>query len=423
MKGFNFIFYLIVFFGFVLPSNSEFYFSLLGVEFEIRELAFIFLPLVNLFCWSENRVFIKDSRLRLLVFCFVAIVVITEFSKHLYLNQGLGNSVKTIRIGLPLISSLLLLYSGIRADIKKVWRALLLAISISALLTLLTPFVYLPIYPLIEGGNVLERMQGRLMNANTAFVFISITLLYGNSDTWFTKDWLSGFTSFMCILILILSFNRTFLGIFILVIIYLTFSHLTYYRILKFFSVGVLLFGIVLGSYKSSEIIQSQVDRRILALLYGTKLLKTDVIKNNRDVIFEGVSERIREGYWVFGLSYDRPIFTRNRQLSTFTDFQSLHMSLTDTTCINVLLRYGVIPFSLLSLIMIRLVKTSRSRSFRLVFFMLIVASINIDTLLKQNSIFFLVIFYFSVISERYFNTNTIEGGKCFCLKSEMNKI
>ena len=52
---FNRIFYVILFIGFFLPTNSNFYLPLPGVLLSINEFAFILLPIINLFCYSQEQ--------------------------------------------------------------------------------------------------------------------------------------------------------------------------------------------------------------------------------------------------------------------------------------------------------------------------------------------------------------------------------
>ena len=72
-----FLFFL--FLGFALPSA---YIIPLGFALEYRELALIFLPIINSFIQSENRVFynpIGFKRVKKTIYAFIVVVLITEF--------------------------------------------------------------------------------------------------------------------------------------------------------------------------------------------------------------------------------------------------------------------------------------------------------------------------------------------------------
>lgn len=365
------------------------------MQLQIRELAFLLLPVVNLFCWSNNGVWIADRKLKNLIAWFLIIIVFTELFKHLYYDEGLGNAVKTIRIGLPLFSTLLLVYTGIRPDIEKVWRTLLWAISISAVLTLITPFVYLPIYPSIEGENISEAVQGRLMNSNSSFGIIGIYLLYKDKDRWYNKGWLPKLTSLLSIAVLILSFNRTYLALLVLAFIYLSFTEFSLRKTFKIISIPIVALGIFWAAYNYSEVIQRQVDNRIFDIILGTTQLSESVYENNREVIFNGVGDRIKEGYWMFGLSHDSPIFTWYRDSSMYSDFGYFVMTTTDTSVINILLRFGIFPLIIFLIILYRMFKKRSSGIYYYTLIIFLLASLNVDSILRHNSILFLSIIFF----------------------------
>lgn len=367
------------------------------MQLQIRELAFLLLPVVNLFCWSNNWVLVADRKLKALIAWFLIIIVFTELFKHLYYDEGVGKAIKTIRIGLPLFSSLLLVYTGIRADIKKVWRTLLWAISISAVFTLITPFVYLPIYPSIEGENILEAVQGRLMNSNGSFGFIGIYLLYKDKDRWYNKGRLPMLTSLFSIVVMILSFNRTYLALLALAFIYLSFTEFSFRKAFKIISIPIVALGIFWAAYNYSEVIQRQVDKRIFDIVIGKTELSESFYENNREVIFDGVADRIKEGYWAFGLSYDKPIFTWYRDSRMYSDSGYFDMTTTDTSFFNILLRYGLIPFIFFLSIMYRIFKTATLGIYHFSFLIFLVASLNLDALVRHNSIMFLLIIVFIV--------------------------
>lgn len=388
MKQFNYIFYLVLFLGFFLPSNSNFYISFAGIEFQVREIAFLLLPVINLFCYSNNRVKIADKKLQYLILFLIATVVVTEVLKHLYYGGGLGAAFKTIRIGLPLFSCLVILFFGIRANIEKVWRTLLWAIAVSAVLTLMTPFVYLPIYPVIEGENIIEATAGRFINSNASFGIVGIYLLYKDQDRWYNQGLLPKITAILGIIILIMSFNRTYLALLALAFVYLTFSEFSYKKAFKYISIPCIAMGIFWGAYNYSDVIQRQIDKRIINIVLGQTDLVESVYVNNRDNIYVGIVEKFEEGDWLVGLPYSEKIFYSYRPDGIYG------ASKTDISLINVLLRYGIIPFILLMLIFYGLYN-SEVPFIKFTFLFFLIASLNIDSLLAHNSILFLTFVLF----------------------------
>lgn len=389
MKLFNFLFYIVLFLGFALPSNSSFFIKLPGISLQIRELAFLLLPILNILGKSSNSVTAGNIKLRRYIFLFFIFILITEFFKAQYYFQGIGSFFKTLRIGLPLFSSFILVSSGIRVNIVKVWDTLLWAISISTIIAIISLFIPLPIYPTIDDADYLVSTGGRLMNANAPFGIIGLYLLYKDKDKWFNKGLTVKLASILSIIALILTFNRTYLALAVLATIYLTFSTFSFRNAFKYLAIPMVLVVVFYWSYNSFEIIQKQIDRRILSIILGETSMFQSVFENNREVIFDGIILRIKEGYWLFGLPLNIPIFTWFRPLGAFP------MSTTDTTLVNVLLRYGIVPFILFLSILRRLILKNKSNFFLYTMTFYFVASINMDAMMRHNSILFLIIIYF----------------------------
>lgn len=387
---FNYLFYVILFLGFFLPSNTRFHISLIGIEFQIREIAFILLPIINLLCHSYNRVKISDRKLQYYIVTFILVIIVTEVLKHLYYSEGLGSAFKSIRIGLPLFSCLILLYHGIRANIERTWSVLLWAISTSAVLTLVSPILYLPIYPTLEGDDFIQATSGRFMNANASFGIVGIYLLYRDYDRWYNSGLLPKITAILSIVVLTMTFNRTYLAILCLALIYLTFSSFSIKHTLKYVSIPLIAIGAFYFTYTHSDIVQHQVDNRIMSIVYGHTDFVASVYEDNRDAIYEGIIDNVQQGYWSFGLPYSQKIFYLNR-------FDGVYgASKTDISFINILLRYGVIPLILLFMIYGTMYMRG-SPLFRYTLTIYIIVSLNIDSLLAHNSVLFLTIVLFVV--------------------------
>jgi hypothetical protein len=353
----------------------------------VREIAFLLLPVINILCRSRNQVKVADKKLQYLILFFIGTVFVSELLKHLYFGEGLGSAFKTTRIGLPLFSSLLLVNTGIRADIEIVWRTLLWAISASAILTLLSPFVDLPIYPTIEGEDLLEAAGGRLYNSNSSFGMIGLYLLYKDHDRWYNQGYLSKLAAILSIVVLILSFNRTYLALLLLAFVYLSFSEFSLKKALTYVSLPLIAIAVFFGAYNYSEVIQRQIDRRIVNIVVGQKDLGESVFKDNRDRIYWAVIEKFSDNKWIYGLSSTEPIFMK------YKNGERLKMSTTDTSLVNVILRYGILSGFLFLIIIYRIIMCGDDMVYfaGLSFF---IASLNIDSLLVHNSIFFLGVIY-----------------------------
>lgn len=385
----NFIFYILLFIGFFLPTNSNMYIPLPGVLLKVNELAFLLLPIVNLFCTSKNIRYKLDRKVFKYIILYLFIVFITEFLfKPIVFNQSFGDSFKAFRLGLPLYSSLLLLLFGIKADIRIVWKVLLYAIGCSVILSLLSLYISLPIYYNMEDEDILAVFQGRIMNSNAAFGIIGLYLLFTDKNKWYNRGKLVKYVSILSIIALLLAFNRTYLALLVLEFIYLsykTFSLRTFYKILLY---PLLFMGITFFAYNSFDAVQRQIDKRILSIVYSETTIAESTIEDNRDFIYEGIENRFKEGYWIIGLPYDVPIF--EGYSARRGDYKA---SKTDVSFVNIILRYGALPFVFFIFLLLRLNKMKYVPFIILLVYVL--ASLNLDALFNHNSIFFLIILSF----------------------------
>ena len=89
------------------------------------------------------------------------------------------------------------------------------------------------------------------------------------------------------------------------------------------------------------------------------------------------------ENYWVVGMPMNEPIFI-------WTIKDDLQMNLTDTSIVNILLRYGIIPLMLMGLIYYRILKDNNTPLFQYSFFVFLLVSWNVDSLFYHNSVYFL---------------------------------
>lgn len=391
----NIVFYLLLFIGFFLPTNTNMYIPLSGILLKVNELAFLLLPLVNLFCTSNYKRFKIGKKLSNPILLYLVLVLITEFVfKPLFLGQSFGGSFKTFRIGLPLFSSLFLLYSGIRANVKIVWKVLLVAVGISVLLSILSIFINLPIYYEMEGENVLAMFKGRVINSNASFGVIGLYLLFKDKDQWYNQGRLVKIVSVLSVIALIISFNRTYLALLVLEFLYLalkTFSRRTFTKALLY---PIIFFGIAFYSYNNFDIVQRQIDKRILSIVFQETSLAESTINDNRDQIYEGIERRIDEGYWVIGLPYNSEIFKMYKLAGG-----EYRARKTDISIVNILLRYGFLPLLFFLGLLYRIQKKKYVPFIILAIYVL--ASLNTDALFGQNSILFLILFAYLFLNEK----------------------
>ena len=397
---FNRLFYITLFLGFFLPNNSQFYLPLPGVLLQINQLAFILLPIINLFCYSKHNVIIKNTRIkRNIVLLFIVLVFTEVVVKNMYYGQSIGGAFKSIRLGFALFSSLILIFQGIRADIRIVWKTLLMAISASTLISFLSLVIDLPIYHGLESGaNILEETHGRVGTANNTFGIIGLYLLIEDKNKWYNQGKLVKITAVLSLISLLLGFNRTYLALLFLEGLYLTRKNISVKKVMKVLFIASMFLGMAFYVYNTNDIIRYQVDNRIMSIVLGEKALKESAISNNRDHIYDNIEERIKENHWVIGLPYKKPVFGYYKE----NEYRSYPK--TDISFINILLRYGLlvllIYFSILHLMY-------RKKYFiPIIFWVYFLASFNIDSLFNQNSVFFLFLFSFILLSNNNSNNN-----------------
>ncbi|WP_425236740.1 hypothetical protein [Ulvibacterium sp.] len=390
---FNRLFYLVLFLGFFLPSNSTFYLPLPGVQLRINEFAFFVLPVINLFCYSPSGAIFKNSSLKRNIILLIIVVVFTEVvvKKFMY-GQSLGDAIKAIRVGLPLFSSLVLITQGIRADITIVWKTILLAVSASVLIAILSVFVSLPIYPNFDdGADILRQQGGRLGNANFHFGLIGMYLLIQESDKWYSQGKLVKITAILSVFAIILSFNRTLLALMSLEAAYLLWNKFDFKKIMRIASYGVLALAVFFGAYANNQTMRNQIDKRIFSILEGQQSITESTVDGNREVIYNAVEEKLTAGYYLMGLPYKTPIFTWIARWS-FQDDR--HMTVTDTSIFTIILRYGIIPLLLISIILKQLYSLSNNLFFKTILILILIGSLNLDLLLRLNTTLFLALIF-----------------------------
>ncbi|WP_299534715.1 hypothetical protein [Ulvibacterium sp.] len=292
-----------------------------------------------------------------------------------------------------MFSSLILITQGIRADIRIVWNTLLFAISASVIISVLSLVINLPIYYEMESGaDVLTETRGRLGNANFFFGLIGMYLLIQDRNNWYSKGKLVKITAILSIFALILTFNRTFLALLFLETIFLLWVKFDAKKFRKIVSYGILVLLIFFGAYSTNETMRNQMDKRIFSILLGEQSIAEETIEDNRDIIYSAVIEKVTSGYYVVGLPFKTPIFTWPPRWSTDVERD---IRVTDTSAFTILLRYGIIPLLLSLLILKQLYSFSNNLFFRTILILYLIASLNLDIILRLNSILFIALIFF----------------------------
>lgn len=405
MKFTNGIFYLVLLIGFILPSNSTFYIPIAGALISCKEMAFLLLPIINPFCASKNNFTLKDNRLKNYILFFLGAVLLAEILKVILYNQPLPDIVKSLRNGLPLFSSLIVLFQGIRANIEKVWRTILWAVSLSVIISIFSLFVSLPIYYDVSSHeSVLAYNNGRIVNSNAAFGLIGMYILFQYRTKWYTKGKLVFFASILSITALVLTFNRTLLALLFVLFCYQLLKDFRFKRLRKAIFSGTIVLFVFWCAYASSPLIHRQVDKRFFMITGGETTIVDQTIEGNRDFMYEGAVDKIKKGYWAFGIPYALPIFYK---YDTKKD-KIVPLTKMDVSLINLLIRNGILALVLFLIIYNRLRKKKYLPPG--VWFVFLLSSLNIDTLYNLNAVFFLIIFMLVFSSDRSLEpTATIE--------------
>jgi hypothetical protein len=398
MKAFNYLFVCFLFLCFFLPSNSTFILPIGGISIPINELGFLILPLFNLFSKNENSAnCIAPIKIRTIITIYIGYIVVNEFVfKFLIYGQSFFEAFKSIRIGIPFLSSVFILLVGLRVNLETVWRTLLYAIGASVIISFISLFVNLPIYT-YEGNSFLEASLGRIANYNSSFGIIGICLLLSDKKEWYNKGRLVYCVSILSILSLIVTFNRTYIAaLFGIYLYFMVKQGKISFKQIIIYPICVFIFSFWI--YNTFDIIARQIDNRILSVITMQDSLAKKTIDGNRDMIYEGMIEKINEGNWFFGLPAYEPIYIRK---SVFED-EFVPMFITDTSFANVLLRYGIIALLLMLFCFISLRKSNKNRIYLVVYCVLLLSSFNIDSLFRHNSIFFLIILYIITKAQFY---------------------
>jgi hypothetical protein len=386
MKIFNYLFLITLFLGFFLPNNSSYNIDIGGFDLQIRELGFFLLPFFNYLSINQNKYTLNNKKLKIYIYILLIIITLTEFFKMLYYGYSLYGFVSSISFGLPLFSSLILVFQQVRTNLKLVWQTLLFALSVSFLFSITSIFINLPIYQNLEGENYLEVVRGRIINSNASFGIIGLFLLLSSNKEWYNKELIVKITSLLSIIGLLLTFNRTYLLLAIFAVLFLIFKRTGKRVFIKVIFTIFVLSLVFNFAYKNFDVVKSQIDRRIISIINRETTIYESAFDNNRNYIINATINKIKDGYWAFGLPHDAIIVNYWHRNTT--------ARLTDTSIINILLRYGIIPLFLVIITFYQMLKINKDKNFYFLFFIFLIASINVDSIMRHNSILFLIIFF-----------------------------
>ena len=381
---FNNIFYALVFLGFFFPTNNSYYLPIGGALIKFNELALLLLPFINELCRSSFSFKLRDNQLRMRVIVLVFIIVVSDvILKYFVYRQSVGDGIKSLRLALPMLVGLFLLFRGIRVNVKTLYNVFIYSLLVSFILSLVAFFYPHPVfYYGIDSAEMGDIQKARLSNSNFGFGLIGAYLLFRDRGKWYNNRKVYTITYALSVLILVMSFNRTYLALLMLEFFLLNIKNISLSRIIKVTFIGSLVFLAIFSLYSTNALVKRQIDVRILDIIFEDKSLQENVIENNRDAIYDGIKKRLNESYWIIGLDYRTEIFNHTRHGTI------MGASKTDISFVNILLRYGVIPL-IMYLLILRKIMVKRYFP-KLVLGLLIVSSLNIDSLMNHNIVFFL---------------------------------
>lgn len=382
---FNYAFYILFFIGFFFPTNNSYYIPLGGALIKLNELSLVLLPIINEFCHSKQAFKIRDKQLRLRAILLVLIIVFTDLVvKNLVYNQPIGDGVKSIRLALPMLVGVWILFRGLNVNIKTLYNVLIYTLFISFVLSLIAFFYPHPIFYYgidASSGDMEDFQRGRLSNSNFGFGLIGAYFLFRDKGKWYNNRNIHTATYILSVLIIVMSFNRTYLALLLLEFFLLTVGKISVSKIFRVTLLGITVVLAVFALYNTNSLVKRQLDKRILDIVFEDRSLKENVIENNRDVIYDGIRKRLKEGYWIIGLDFKTEIFNHSRH-GVLTGATK-----TDISFINILLRFGI--FALLMYVGLLYLIIRKGYMNRIILVAIVLASLNIDSLMNHNIAFF----------------------------------
>lgn len=401
------------FFGFLLalaflpPDYRLLYFpSVGGVILSAREVCFLALPVVYYVFYPDRKIHVVGLDIRKLIFAFLGVIVLAELLKMGFYRQSVFDMAKSIRVGIPLFSGLLILVQGVKINPRWCIGLFLGIVAFSLLLTPLLVLFGIELgYRDLGHGEIdfdLAR-QGRWYNQNYGLAFIGVAaLLLGGLWKGVDRDdrriyYLSLSASVLAVGVAILTFNRTFLAGIIMVAVFCMIRYFRATMTLKFVLIGFLTVSPAVILYQTNEEVQRQVEKRILNIVADgeSDALLESVYHENRDVLYSHYGRTLQQ-YWMVGLPGYSYVSESARGMNTKSDI-SLY---------NIWIKHGIGALVLFLIICVKVFLSFRRRLGQIeednlgsgLLRTVVVAmpfyfltSLNIDALVGHNSGFFIL--------------------------------
>lgn len=423
-NGYLFIFLMWIAFLSPVPYWSAFPF-IIGTT-NLSELAIIAMPFVYAL-YPRNKAIPSRTKYRFLrkvILLFVVFSIFINILQFLTYGGSIIDYVRANRHLIPLFVALTLIYLGPRIKPKLLLANLFLCLSVSFIISMIYFFADLDFTPFYATNLDEEAYEvfrgGRLGNINAGFSYLAVGVLAGVNLK--KKDlhsvylyWLSVFVCLLSIVMLFLQFSRTGIGIILLFILFLN---------IRFFSVRISIITILTlitavyvlyNAYNYSEVVQRQVESRIISALQGQDELLDSVYFNNRDILYEDYWKAGKK-YFLIGVPPTVPITLK------YDKGELKAVNLSDISLVTVFLRLGLVTsliyFSifvlfykyLLNIDASKILPWSRVMHFALLysFPFIVLASFNVDILARHYSILFVALFFLAMCFSKPVNDNKV---------------
>lgn len=402
-KGYLFGFLLALAF---LPPDYRFLYlpSFGGIIFSAKEISLMALPVVYYFFYPDRKLHVISPGLRQLIFLFFGAIVLAEFLKMGFYRQSVGDIAKSVRVGIPLFSGLLILVQGVKLNPKWCVSVFLSILALSMLLTPIMPFLGLDgVYRDLGDAEIeLEVLKrGRIFNQNFPFALIGVAALFvcrkwGAGDRAERRLYhLVVALSCLSVLVAVLSFNRTFLAGMALVGVICSIRYFQASRLVKGGLIVLIAIGPALAFYNTSEEVQRQVDTRILEVLEDRDVFLERIYYQNRAQMYEYYWGDLKQ-FWSLGLpGYRHPWVTSEGTSSK-----------TDISLYNIWIKYGLGALVVFVVFWAKFYRSARNwlgriqsdsiaggllRAVVVAFPVYLLASLNMDVLVHHNAGFYIL--------------------------------
>lgn len=405
MNIFKYLFYFIFIFIFIVPDKSAVIIDLFGIgKFNVFQFCALFMPFF--YALSPKYAINTPTKLKKIILVFLFFFIVTAFFKSLYFSNGLTDFFKDYRIASIFIAALIIILFDVRVNLKHLFYLFLISISISYLVSLAMMIFGVTISSGsdINDGEFSSFTRGRLFNANKDFAMIGLFLLFKIKSIRYLLSWkailLIKFTSILSIILGLLSYDRTLLGMLVLISLYYMFTNFSFKVISRLITYMLIAIFTISISYNNNDSVKAQVDKRILSLFESEdiQVVTGNVWEGNRDFMIMGALDTFAK-HPFFGTNQNDPIFY-------YPDGAPAMQ--TDVTFVNILARHGIVGFILFVSIFITIIKVFKRKrtnvynnflisllNFSLLVFLMY--SLNHDTIFRGSIIIFIAFLVVSI--------------------------